>query len=69
LADLIPAYKNIERTKSPNINEITSLTENRMMISNYQLSINSNNDLGNIHSRDIVALPQEDSVQVYSLNN
>jgi len=40
-----------------------------MMISNYQLSINSNNDLGNIHSRDLNALPQEDSVQVYSINN
>jgi len=36
LDDLLPAYKRInsDTQRSPNINEITSLTENRMKISN-----------------------------------
>jgi len=61
LDDLLPAYKRInsDTQRSPNINEITSLTENRMKISNYKMSVQSGdyddeNLLNKVNSRDLV---------------
>lgn len=61
LDDLLPAYKRInsDTQRSPNINEITSLTENRMKISNQKMSVQSGdyddeNLLNKVNSRDLV---------------
>lgn len=61
LDDILPAYKRInsDTQRSPNINEITSLTENRMKISNQKMSVQSGdyedeNLLNKVNSRDLV---------------
>jgi len=70
LDDLLPAYKRIgsETQRSPNINEITSLTENRMKISNYKMSVQSGdyddeNLLNKVNSRDLVPIDNNNDVE------